>query len=534
MVKFSVSFSGSVSTASISSSSAPPELSPNLTPPLKRSLSNSSTGATSAKSFSSKRSSSTSLDKFIIKTSASQKENLDEEVARMIFATNSPFRLVQHPQFLKMVQTLRPGYIPPSRKDIADKYLDLVYEKEYKKCADDLNNETVCLSLDGWSNIHNEPIICVTLTTSTGQIYLVDTIDTSGKPHTADYLLQLVQNSIKKAEQDFGCRIGSVVTDNAANVTKMRKLLEESSETEHTVLTYGCAAHLLNLLAHDLEIDNVKQHVVHVVKYFRNNHYAAARYRQEGGQCLVMPQDTRWNTMSDCLKAYITNWPILMKICEINREAIDTEVRNKVSNLGLKHSAEELLDRLQPIAKALDEVQSDKCTIAQAVDVWKKLLGHFTNNKQAEKLVKKRYEQFITKAHLLANMLHPALQGKMLSAEEVNITMEYANEKYATLVPVIMKFQAKSPPFQAFKFTESVTKTLTAIEWWDSHTAMLDSDILLSVRQLLTAVASSSGVERVFSSYGLVHTKLRNRLGTEKAAKLVFLFKTMNSNVNND
>lgn len=109
------------------------------------------------------------------------------------------------------------------------------------------------------------------------------------------------------------------MTDNAANVAKMRKLLEESSEPEHTVLTYGCAAHLLNLLAHDLEIDNVKQHVVHVVKYFRNNHYAAARYRQEGGQCLVMPQDTRWNTMSDCLKAYINNWPILMKICEVNR-----------------------------------------------------------------------------------------------------------------------------------------------------------------------------------------------------------------------
>ncbi len=66
----------------------------------------------------------------------------------------------------------------------------------------------------------------------------------------------------------------------------------------------------------------------------------------------------------------------------------------------------------------------------------------------------------------------------MLSAEEANITMEYANEKYAILVTVIMKFQAKSPPFQVFKFTESVTKILTAIEWRDSHTAMLDSDIL--------------------------------------------------------
>ena len=39
--------------------------------------------------------------------------------------------------------------------------------------------------LDGWSNIHNEPIICITVTTSSGHIYLVDTVDTSGQPHTA-------------------------------------------------------------------------------------------------------------------------------------------------------------------------------------------------------------------------------------------------------------------------------------------------------------------------------------------------------------
>ena len=77
-----------------------------------------------------------------------------------------------------------------------------------------------------------------------------------------------------------------------------------------------------------------------------------------------------------------------MKICEVNREAIDSGVRNKVSNLGLKRSPEELLDQLQPIVKALYQAQSDKCTIAEAVDVLKKLLRHFTDNKQAEKLVK--------------------------------------------------------------------------------------------------------------------------------------------------
>ncbi|MGH0165109.1 UNVERIFIED_CONTAM: hypothetical protein FKN15_048426 [Acipenser sinensis] len=51
---------------------------------------------------------------------------------------------------------------------------------------------------------------------------------------------------------------------------------------------------MLNLLARDLEMATVKEHVV---KYFRNNHFASAQYRKEGGQCLVMPQDTIWSYM---------------------------------------------------------------------------------------------------------------------------------------------------------------------------------------------------------------------------------------------
>ena len=122
----------------------------------------------SAKS-SSKRKAST-LDTFVTKTTTYEKANLDEEVAKMVFATNSPFRLVEHPQFCRMVGKLRPGYSPPTRKEIADKFLPMVYEKEYAKCATALKDEIVCKSLDGWFNIHNKPIICVAVTTSNGHI----------------------------------------------------------------------------------------------------------------------------------------------------------------------------------------------------------------------------------------------------------------------------------------------------------------------------------------------------------------------------
>jgi len=48
------------------------------------------------------------------------------------------------------------------------------------------------------------------------------------------------------------------------------------------------------------------------------------------------------------------------------------------------------------------------------------------------------------------------------------------------------------------------------------------------VTLLFTAVASSAGIERIFSTYGLVHSKIRNRLGVEKSSKLVAIFKSLN------
>lgn len=47
---------------------------------------------------------------------------------------------------------------------------------------------------------------------------------------------------------------------------------------------------------------------------------------------------------------------------------------------------------------------------------------------------------------------------------------------------------------------------------------------------LSTARASSEGLERIFSTFGLVHSKVRKKLGVKMTAKVVFLFKALNAN----
>ena len=96
----------------------------------------------------------------------------------------------------------------------------------------------------------------------------MNTIDSSGSPHTSEYLEELAILLTKKIELEFGCHKRSIVADIAANVSKTSHNIEFRSDVD--VVTYGCSAYLMNLVAHDLKIDNVKDHILQIVKYFRN------------------------------------------------------------------------------------------------------------------------------------------------------------------------------------------------------------------------------------------------------------------------
>lgn len=478
-----------------------------------------------------------------MKTTSQEKDLLDLQVARLVYATNMAFRSVEHPQFIQLMKQLRPGYNPPSRREIGGTLLDTIYMEEKRKCSEMLQNKIVCAGIDGWSNVHNEPIVCVTVTTATGDTYLVDTVDTSGNSHTSEYLAEIACNSIKKCEEELKCYVRSVVTDNANNVAKMRQLLENHDDLN--VITYGCSAHVLNLLAKDCQFPNIKEHVLVIVKYFRNNHFANALYRQSDTPNLIMPANTRWNSLVDCLQAYIKGWSVLFKICEDHRDKIDDNVQSKVANVMLKRNVEDMIAILKPISVTLDKVQRNECPIAHAVYLWKQLKKEFWDATQDETIRQKfinRYNMALTPTHFLAYIIDPKQiintePHLQLTENEKKIGLDFACSKYASayLLPLIIKFQAKASPFMESFFHESVVTEVSAHEWWKSQKEAIDAvntDVFSIIEQLLTAQASSASVERIFSSFGLVHSKLRNKLGTEKASRLAFLFKMFNSSAN--
>lgn len=93
------------------------------------------------------------------------------------------------------------------------------------------------MSLDGWSNIHREPVVCAVITNvTTKKVYLIDTINTEDNKHDSEYLLQVSVAAIKKCNDEFKCLVKSFVTDNAANMTKMRKSLRPKNCRRTTMI----------------------------------------------------------------------------------------------------------------------------------------------------------------------------------------------------------------------------------------------------------------------------------------------------------
>lgn len=123
--------------------------------PIAKKMRQDSSASTSSQSI---------MSQFVVKTPQKEKHKIDLQVARYFYATNTPFRHCEHPEFIKLMQLSRPGYSPPNRKNMGGKMLDEVHVTVKSDMEKYLRGKVVCMALDGWSNIRNEPIVCVSVT----------------------------------------------------------------------------------------------------------------------------------------------------------------------------------------------------------------------------------------------------------------------------------------------------------------------------------------------------------------------------------
>ncbi|KAI6647466.1 hypothetical protein LOD99_12462 [Oopsacas minuta] len=181
------------------------------------------------------------------------------------------FNLAENDVFKKTISMLRPGYTP-TRKSLAGGLLDKTFNEVTTITASALEGKDVTLVQDGWSDIHNSPVIahCVH---SRERFYFLNSVDTGSYKKTATYCTSLAIEASKEATDKFGCKVVAVVADNEQKTQSMRsklKLLDSS------LSVYDCASHLLNLLGKDITPSQIISHIIEINKYFRNHHNPGA------------------------------------------------------------------------------------------------------------------------------------------------------------------------------------------------------------------------------------------------------------------
>lgn len=147
-------------------------------------------------------------------------------------------------------------------------------------------------------------------------------------------------------------------------------------------------------------------------------------------------------------------------------------------------------------------------------------------------VIEQRMKQILKPFHFLAYLLTLKFMGKGLTSNQTEMARTWAAEKITDCLPVIIAYEAQEAPFPSSYFSASA-KTMNPVTWWKGISKIADfksgpaAKFVELASLLLSCPASSAAIERVFSNFAFIHSKLRNCLGTEKCTKLVMCYRML-------
>jgi len=130
-------------------------------------------------------------------------------------------------------------------------------------------------------------------------------------------------------------------------------------------------------------------------------------------------------------------------------------------------------------------------------------------------------------SHLLANLTHPIYRDKKLKGDHINDFQELLLDRNPDLVPDLLSFMSDNSSLPLAMLHKSTINKIKPSVWWlcVDRCGAINTGLCKIACQLMSMPASSAAIERVFSNFGVIQTKLRNRLGLSKAAILVTCYR---------
>ncbi|XP_074106158.1 uncharacterized protein LOC141531947 [Cotesia typhae] len=163
------------------------------------------------KDLSSKKTSQSNLNNFIDKIPIEKKDKMDKMLARTVYSSCSPFRLVENDYLKKFLKLSSPGYIPPSKDQLSGRLLDEEYQLLKSVMKNKLENaNSLTILSDGWTDINRCSIINIVFMAPEPIFYKA--IDASSESHTGTFIAGILSTAIEEVGPH---KVHALVTDNA-------------------------------------------------------------------------------------------------------------------------------------------------------------------------------------------------------------------------------------------------------------------------------------------------------------------------------
>ncbi|CAO2045269.1 unnamed protein product [Urochloa humidicola] len=504
------------------------------------------------------------------------RSQLDALIARMFYTAGLPFNLARNPYFRKAfifaANNALGGYAPPSYNKLRTTLLvqeKTNVERLLQPIKSTWSSKGVSVVSDGWSDVQRRPLLNFLAVTEDGPMFL-RAINTEGEVKRKEYI---AEKMLAVIEEIGSQNVVQVITDNAANCRGAGLIVEQKHP--HIFWT-PCVVHTLNLglknicAARDIDdelheefnwISEVAGDASAIKSFIMSHSMRLSMFNDFSKLKFLAIADTRFASIVVMLKRLraIKESLVLMVVSEKWNTYRDDNVgqaqfvKEKVLNDVWWDKVSYILDFTEPIYSMIRAADTDKPCLHLIYEMWDTMIEkvkktiyrhegkepheestfYFTINE----ILVSRWAKSNTPLHCLAHSLNPKYYSEVWINEIPNRQAPHMDEEISDMRNIcfrrffsgeeLRKIKQQFADFSlfgnGFNSYDSIEDRihLEAKQWWGIHGNSAPELKRLAFR-LLGQPTSSSCAERNWSTYGLIHSSIRNRLNPGRAEDLVF------------